>query len=288
MKPSEGREKRSLIRRRFVIVSISMGIFVGLAAFGTMAREEARRSQCINNLKQIGLALHNYHSAYESFPYAAVPNDRLPPDRRLSWQLGLIPFMFCAHCWGLDDCTKLDLSEPWDSGTQSRLSVVPLEPLVCPSSPYVPPHGIYSGDHYVDRTRLTEKIPAAYVGIAGLGKDAPSLSKGNRRAGIFGYDRVTRLEEIRDGTSSTMMVSETSALKGAWTSGGAATVRGLDQAQRPYIGPGRQFGGNHREQALILFADGSVRTVRATIDPKVFESLSTMAGGEGLPSRWDR
>ena len=166
--------------------------------------------------------------------------------------------------------------------------MIPLEPLLCPSSPYLPPHGTYSGDHYLDRTQLTEKVPAAYVGIAGVGKDAPALNKGDRRTGVFGNDRVTRLEEIQDGTSSTMMVSETSSLEAPWTSGGAATVRGLDQALLPYIGRGRQFGGNHPEQALILFADGSVRTVRATIDPKVFESLSTIAGGEGLPSQWER
>jgi prepilin-type processing-associated H-X9-DG protein len=61
-----------------------------------------------------------------------------------------------------------------------------------------------------------------------------------------------------------------------------------DQARLPYLGPGRQFGGNHPDQALILFADGSVRTVRAIIDPKVFENLSTIAGSEALPSDWDQ
>ncbi len=285
-------EKRPFVTRRLLTVSISLGIFVGLVALGATAvgtaREEARRSRCINNLKQIGLGLHNYLQSCGSFPYAAVPNNGLPADKRLSWQLSVLPGMFCLHCWGLADCSNLDLSEPWHSGPQSRLSVLPLEPLLCPSSPYLPLHGTYSGDHYLVRTQLTEKVPAAYVGIAGVGKNAPALKKGDRNAGVFGYDRVTGLEEIRDGTASTMMVSETSSLEAPWTSGGSATVRGLDQARLPYIGRGRQFGGNHPDQALILFADGSVRAVRATIDPKVFENLSTIAGGERLASEWDQ
>ena len=120
MNQSAGAQKRRSFTRWLVIVSISMGIFVSLVVLGAMsvstAREEARRAQCTNNLKQIGLGLLNYLSAYGSFPYAALPNDRLPPDKRLSWQLGVMPFMYCTHCWGLDDCSNLDLSKPWDSG----------------------------------------------------------------------------------------------------------------------------------------------------------------------------
>ncbi len=64
------------------------------------------------------------------------------------------------------------------------------------------------------------------------------------------------------------------------------TVRGLDPARPPYIGPNGQFGGNHPGGANVLFADGSARFVSDSIDPKIFEAMSTMAGGEKLSADW--
>jgi prepilin-type processing-associated H-X9-DG protein len=60
-------------------------------------------------------------------------------------------------------------------------------------------------------------------------------------------------------------------------------VRGLDPAETPYIGAGRQFGGLHDGRAAVAFADGSVRFISESINPKVFEALSTMAGGAEGP-----
>jgi len=55
---------------------------------------------------------------------------------------------------------------------------------------------------------------------------------------------------------------------------------------RPQIGRGRPFGGYHPGGANVAFADGSIKFLRETIDPKVFEALSTVAGGERLPDGW--
>jgi prepilin-type processing-associated H-X9-DG protein len=82
------------------------------------------------------------------------------------------------------------------------------------------------------------------------------------------------------------LIAETAQVSGSWFQGGPATVRGLDRAQKPYIGLGRQFGGLHGGGACVAMADGSVRWVRDSINPLVFESLSTMAGGESLPTNW--
>jgi prepilin-type processing-associated H-X9-DG protein len=105
---------------------------------------------------------------------------------------------------------------------------------------------------------------------------------------VFGYDRQTRIEDFTDGTANTMMVIETAVAGGPWTAGGPATVRGLDPARQPYIGTGRQFGGTHRGGAMVAMADGSVKFLTETIDPKVFEALSTVSGGERLPSGWEQ
>jgi prepilin-type processing-associated H-X9-DG protein len=73
-------------------------------------------------------------------------------------------------------------------------------------------------------------------------------------------------------------------VNGSWLQGGPATVRGLDPAQQPYLGPGRQFGGIHLGAGNFAFADGSVRAISESINPKIFEALSTIAGGERVPS----
>jgi prepilin-type processing-associated H-X9-DG protein len=264
-------------------------LLAGLCAKGIeAAREESRRSRCDMNLRVIGLALVNYQSAWGCFPPASGPNDRLPPAARTSWQLNVLSQMFCFHCWNLDDASEIDLAAPWDADPQRRFAVLPLEPLLCPSSSFQPAHGTHSSDHYIDRSRLNELVPATYIGIAGIGKEAGFLRRDDPRAGVFGYDRGVRSRDIRDGASTTMAVAETSVLQAPWTSGGDATVRGLDPSRPPYIGRTGQFGGTHQGGISILFADGSVRHIRESIDPKVFEALATIAGGEPLAPGWDQ
>jgi prepilin-type processing-associated H-X9-DG protein len=124
--------------------------------------------------------------------------------------------------------------------------------------------------------------------MAGLGPDAPVLPSGHPRCGLFGYDRATKPAEITDGLATTMAVIETTSTNGPWIAGGPATLRSVDPARQPYIGRGCQFGGLHRTRVNVLFVDGSVRALSETIEPSVFEALSTIAGSEELPAEWDR
>ncbi len=96
------------------------------------------------------------------------------------------------------------------------------------------------------------------------------------------------MSDITDGAANTMMVAETGRVSGSWLQAGPATVRGLDPASQPYIGVGRQFGGQHGGGVLVAMADGSVRRIDVSISPKVFEAISTMAGGERLPRDWQQ
>lgn len=85
-----------------------------------------------------------------------------------------------------------------------------------------------------------------------------------------------------------MVIIETAAANGPWRAAGPPTMRALDPARLPYLGKRRQFGGLHRSGALVGFADGSVRFIRESVEPRVFESLSTIAGGEQLVSPWEQ
>jgi len=267
---------RFTVKRMMVAVAILAVIFQGVVLVSG-SRASALHDECRNNLKQIGLGLLNYHDANMEFPRGTLSNEGLPPEKRLSWYVDL-------WCMIQQFFVIFDRSEPWDSRTN-------LAPMHCDSEDTEPPH--YSpvdlGKNRLlvcpaDSSRAAPGMPCttSYVGIAGLGTDAPGLLKGHPRAGVFGHDRQTRIADIVDGASQTMLVAETTAANGPWTAGGPATVRGLDPARQPYIGAGRQFGGSHADGAMVLFADGSVRFTRGA-SPRVFEAISTIAGNEIIP-----
>jgi prepilin-type processing-associated H-X9-DG protein len=243
-------------------------------------RRAAELLECRRTVAGIGMGLMNYAEAHDGYlPEGAVPNDRLPIDERLSWVLGPSQFMFCWHCAGLD--SDID----WDgSNRQPKVAALGRVPMTFLSCPAAAVGEGQSALHRPDPASLTRPVPLPFVGISGLGADAADLPAGHERAGVFGYQRRTRLDDIRDGRSTTLMVVETSDLRGGWADGGAATVRGIERAKRPHIGRNRPFGGNHREGAMALFADGSVRCVRPTIAPAVFEAMSTIGGGEAVSS----
>ena len=98
-------------------------------------------------------------------------------------------------------------------------------------------------------------------------------------AGIFGYDRKTALSDIRDGASNTILMIQARDVFGPWLQGGGATVRAAQSP--PYIGVTGGFGSPGPDGGVMtIFADGSVRYLSKDIDPKVFEALCTINGGE--------
>ena len=283
-------KRKRWIATRFLVAGISLAALIGLGRMMVISiRKAQRQAACATNLKMIGLALYNYQSAFGTFPYAALPNPHVPSERRIGWQVSILQYLFCPHCMGFgDEYFKADYTRPWDDGPQLRLAARPVRDLLCPSTAYEPEKETFSRNGRAGEFQLTSNVPATYIGIAGIGKDAASLAAADPRAGFFGYNRTMDLAAIRDGLSTTMAVAETSDLASPWTSGGRATVRGLDPARQPYIGKGCQFGGCHPGGANVLFVDGSVRFLRDAIAPKVLEAVATVAGGEQLPPDWDR
>ncbi len=265
---------RSLLRPRFtigrmmrVIVCLAFVFaFIALMEREPWSRREIPGGHCISNLHNIALGILGYQSVNGAFPVGSWPNAELEPESRLSWYAQILPQIDCQ-----DEYDGLEKDQPWDVGQNGLLAHKRISYLLCYSAaPRAP----------------GSPEPAPYVGIAGLGKDAPRMAKSDVRAGVFGYDRQTTMADIKDGTANTMMIAETGRVGGSWLQAGPATVRGLDPARQPYIGAGRQFGGQHGGGALVAMADGSVRRIDASISPKIFEAFSTMAGGEKLPKDW--
>src|SRR5207237_6700062 len=136
-----------------------------------------------------------------------IPNPGLPlpPERRLSWCVELLPYIE-----GSDLYTKCDLTGPADSTQNRTAGDAYCLVFLCPVSPE-------------EQARMKPYGPVSqlyYVGLAGVGPDAAALPAGDPRAGVFGYDRRTALSDITDGTSNTIVLMEITSDPGRRAVGG--------------------------------------------------------------------
>jgi Protein of unknown function (DUF1559) len=221
------------------------------------AREAARRTQSRNNLKQMAIAMHNYHDTYNGFPRGTVENEDLAVDERLSWTYSLLAYMDQTPMFN-----AVDKNSGWESNANAQFSATAIPILQNPSMP--------RGD--------ARPGSMDYVGIAGVGPDAASLPKDDPKAGIFGYDRITKIRDIRDGTSNTIMIGDASQPNLSWMAGGKSTIRGFSQS--PYLNGPDGIGSHHPGIVQFAFADGSVRAISVEIDETLLEALATKSGGE--------
>lgn len=224
-------------------------------------RESAFRSQSKNNLRMLALALHNYADRHKSFPAGTHPNEMFMPEDRLSWIADVLPYLDQQAAFQTIDFTK-----GWSDPVHEKLRELNLPLLHTPA--------MTEGD--TRAAGITQ-----YVGIAGVGPDAPMLPVTDKRAGVFGYNRVVTFTDIKDGTSSTIVITEANKDFGPWIAGGKGTVRGL--TEKPYINGPDGIGGPFMGGVHAAMGDGSVRFISEKIDPAVFEAMTTIAGGEPIP-----
>ncbi len=246
-------KKKSFSLSELLVVAVIIGILIMLLLPATQsAREAARRSQCSNNLKQIGLALHNYHDMYKQFPPAVIGPSNVPRERQFSWMVAILPFLEQGT---LHDALRLDL--PWDHPHNAGMLQMAPRTLLCPSDP------ASSTQEGFFRT--------SYVAVTGANfTDGP----GNP-IGVIGLDKGLAVSEIVDGTSNTIMVAEVTD-GGPWFAGGNGTARRIDDWLQNKSWSHHPGGGN------VVFADGSVQFLSSTTDIQTLRKLATAQGREPM------
>jgi prepilin-type processing-associated H-X9-DG protein len=142
------------------------------------AREAARRMQCSNNLKQISLALHNYHDTYQAFPPAYTVDEE--GNKLHSWRTLILPFVDSSPLYG-----RIDLDAPWDSPQNKQFSQMRPTIYACPSHP--------------------NSSPSATNVMAIVGPGT-----------VFEGSNSIAFKDITDGTSNTILVVEVRESTTSW------------------------------------------------------------------------
>lgn len=221
------------------------GILVApLLVSGKGAREAARRTQCMNHLKQIALAFHNYHDVYKTFPPAYIPDENGQPKH--SWRVLILPFLECQHIYN-----QYNFDEPWNSPNNLAVTRQPVPVYTCPSSPAGP-----------------GSTETNYMVITG-----PST--------VFDAGKACTFPEILDGTANTVMVVEVAGTGVNW---GEPKDLDASTLTYPLGTPGGSTPGSHHPGGLnVAMCDGSVRFVADAVSPQVFNAMITKAGAEAIP-----
>ena len=217
-----------------------------LIEIGKSSWSSGRRTTCRNNLKQIGLAIHNYHDDFNIFPAAVSGKPGV------SWRVSILPYLDQAALF-----KRYDQQKKWDSPPNDGLALERLDELRCPSN--------YNPKDSQGRWFTAYSMP---TGLHSVG----ASPKG------------TRIRDITDGTSNTLLVVEACGAQIVWTE-----PRDVDVASQPTginlkgTKPGQSAGwlsSYHSGGTQVLLADGSVRFVSAKIDPTVLKNMATVDGGE--------
>ena len=246
-----GRRRSAFTLVELLVVIAIIGILIALLLPAVQAaREAARRSQCTNNLKQLSLALHNYHDIHKCFPPGYITDG--PNNREWGWSTFILPFVeekplhdaLDINSWRLQDVTSGAATN-----VDPTLLQTPIEAFICPSAQSEPQNMI--------KIRRQEAGPwgtSNYPGVVGLctiGTDTTGADRTDRfnnveNSGVLipsttgRDDWAVKFAEISDGTSNTFAVGERSYQTSATNQCGAANWPGVNQA-RPEGGRGASW-----------------------------------------------
>jgi prepilin-type N-terminal cleavage/methylation domain-containing protein/prepilin-type processing-associated H-X9-DG protein len=277
-----------------VVIAI-IGVLIGLILPAVQkVRAAGNRTECTNKLRQIGLALHQYHSGNSCFPAGVSFQNNKDPYPHLSWLAKLLPYIEQDELWRLtQQAFQQDRRAAHNPPHVGLDSVIPL--FSCPSD---------SRTESAEESRGFHVALTSYLGCEGLNL--------NTRDGVLYLDSHIRMADIHDGTSKTIIVGERPPGPDFWygwwytgygqrsPTGSGDMVLGVREINDsidlegcpvgPYsFAPGNlknecdvlHFWSLHWGGANFLFADGSVHFITYEAAP-IMPALATRAGREAV------
>jgi prepilin-type processing-associated H-X9-DG protein len=273
-----GRAGLTILECLIVVSTLSLLMSLLIPAIQA-AREAARNVQCVNNLHQIGDALHIYHDNHRALPAGWQPE--ATNKSSYAWSATILRELEQS---GL--CSQVDHSRSIEMLNEAVRSTTP-EVFLCPSDPGEAVFPLYSetgshGSHSQDSEEVLLTLPRAnYVGV--FGTTDPDDVPGDSGTGIFVKGRCRRFADITRGLSHVVFVGErtTRKLPSSWL---GTVTEGEDAAGRivgyAYLGPDRddadecEFDSRHPGHVNFAWADGHVANVDDAIDCLVYRQMA--------------
>jgi prepilin-type N-terminal cleavage/methylation domain-containing protein/prepilin-type processing-associated H-X9-DG protein len=286
----------TLIELLVVIAIIGVLIALLLPAVQS-AREAARRAQCTNNLKQLGLALHNYENSVGAFPYGA---NAYPTKLGGNWAIFILPTLEQGPLYN-----AFNFSLATNDTTNANLTVAKtiVNAFICPSDPgagvplksgrdeIASTMGLwYPGN--MGNTNMDNLVPycpptspnAGWCSVSNWGNSSGNVIGFFARAAI-----CQRIAGVTDGMSNTLMVGETLPDHCKWMnvfthnfpmSATSIPLNLLDEKNAGIYYRSCGYKSRHSGGANFLMGDGSTRFIKQSINYQVYNGLGSAAGGE--------
>jgi prepilin-type N-terminal cleavage/methylation domain-containing protein/prepilin-type processing-associated H-X9-DG protein len=285
-----------------VVIAI-IGVLVALIMPAVQqAREAANRTQCLNNLKQFGLAAQTYHDAFTSFPagwycFETNPDPTQPQNNNCS-PMGPKPLIMWNGLTGLflkmeldTNYNELNFYMPTNDISNSTAVRRTIGGWVCPSNrrpQTVTNNASGSATPSVQRFGPSDYRGNMAAGYDPTGGNTPATVVGIFDNGITYMNSTVSMADVTDGTSNTVLMGET--LTGTWSQATDCCVRTtIDRTMNKPI----QINGvnyytywmsKHPGMANFAMCDGSTRSIQQTINKNVLVKLMTRNGGEAISS----
>jgi len=283
---SRRRKPRGFTLVELLVVIAIIGILVALLLPAIQAaREAARRNSCMNNMRQVGLAVHNFMDSRKG----------LPPNRITVPLTGcltlLLPFMEESTAY-----KSYDFKQPWShaKNAQSRLVTIPI--LSCPSTP---DQGRIAPTDYAPIRRIRNSVMTTWEGSKMITKRTRTM--GSDMGGVLTDNKIRRIGQISDGLSKTMLFIESAGMPQIYVNGkltanlGTQSDNGvnwyLDQVSfsvssnvptEPFINytNDTEIYSFHTAGVSYARCDGSTHFLIDSIEPEPFVSLFTYNSGD--------
>jgi prepilin-type N-terminal cleavage/methylation domain-containing protein/prepilin-type processing-associated H-X9-DG protein len=300
--------KRHHFREAFTLIELLVVIAIIAVLMGLLlpavqkVRQSSNLVQCKNNLKQIGIALHAYHDVNGFFPPGYVDGNSDPsstPDNDVGpgwgWASFLLPYIEQDNVYN-----QINFKQGVGIGNNIEISQQPLKVFQCPSDPLQDTFDVYDStftnpiatvahSNYVGNNGWEECFNNAGGNAQGAGNDGLSGGLGQSGNGFFWRNSRTRIGDVTDGLSNTIMVGERSSNHSPSTWTGAVTggrCPAWMAGQIPYTPPpGPAYDNADFDEALVLAHGNASHLPSADLpiwDPDTFYSLHTPRGANFL------
>jgi prepilin-type N-terminal cleavage/methylation domain-containing protein len=282
-------QRRAFTLVELLVVIAIIGLLVALLLPAVQAaREAARMTSCKNNIKQIGLALHNCHDTYRRLPMGWMTNGGPEDPNGWGWAAAILPQMEHGNVQ-----SQIRFDRPIDDPVNQAARESLIATYMCPSDPGEPTfqiHGFGPDDEFANQDQIGSPMflvaKSNYAGVFGLSEieNVPSAGEGT----FFHNSRLT-FASVTDGLSNTFIVGERNSKLGGsvWTgviaNANNRKARIVGTADHTPNHPNHHFddfSSFHVQGAHFLAADGSVQRINNQIDLLVYQALVTRSGGE--------